>query len=89
MPKEIYGIPYDHFKTRDAILVLLLNEGCKHVTEIASDIGRHYTIVSQHLCRLQKQELVSLERSGNKKFYELTEAGSKKIKPLAEWLKTF
>lgn len=65
--------------THRLMILCLLMEGAKTVTEICDAVGARQSLVSQHLTRLRLDGLVRAERQGHFVHYSLTDTPAKEI----------
>lgn len=65
--------------THRLMILCLLIEGAKTVTEICESIGARQSLVSQHLTRLRLDGLVKADRQGHFVHYSLTETPARDI----------
>ena len=61
------------------MILCLLMEGRKTVTEICQAIGARQSLISQHLTRLRLDGLVKAERRGHFAYYSLTDTIAKDL----------
>lgn len=61
------------------MILCLLMEGHKTVTEICQAIGARQSLISQHLTRLRLDGLVKAERRGHYAYYSLTDTIAKDL----------
>ncbi len=61
------------------MILCLLMEGRKTVTEICQAIGARQSLISQHLTRLRLDGLVKAERRGHYAYYSLTDTIAKDL----------
>lgn len=61
------------------MILCLLLDGTKTVSELCCDIDARQSLVSQHLTRLRLDGLVRSERNGNFVSYSLTESPAREI----------
>lgn len=61
------------------MILCMLMEGEKTVTEICDAIGARQSLTSQHLTRLRLDGLVAAERRGHFAYYSLTDTVAKEI----------
>jgi DNA-binding transcriptional ArsR family regulator len=65
--------------THRLMILCLLNDGAKTVTELCEGIGARQSLVSQHLTRLRLDGLVKADRQGHFVHYSLTDTPAKEI----------
>lgn len=65
--------------THRLMILCLLIEGAKTVTEICEAIGARQSLVSQHLTRLRLDGLVKADRQGHFVHYSLTDTPARDI----------
>jgi DNA-binding transcriptional ArsR family regulator len=65
--------------THRLMILCLLMDGAKTVTEICDAVGARQSLVSQHLTRLRLDGLVRAERSGHFVHYSMTDTPAKEI----------
>jgi DNA-binding transcriptional ArsR family regulator len=65
--------------THRLMILCLLMDGAKTVTEICDAVGARQSLVSQHLTRLRLDGLVRAERQGHFVRYSMTDTPAKEI----------
>jgi DNA-binding transcriptional ArsR family regulator len=65
--------------THRLMILCLLNDGAKTVTELCEGVGARQSLVSQHLTRLRLDGLVKADRQGHFVHYSLTETPAREI----------
>jgi DNA-binding transcriptional ArsR family regulator len=65
--------------THRLMILCLLMDGAKTVTEICEAVGARQSLVSQHLTRLRLDGLVRAERQGHFVHYSIAETPAKDI----------
>jgi DNA-binding transcriptional ArsR family regulator len=65
--------------THRLMILCLLMDGAKTVTEICEAVGARQSLVSQHLTRLRLDGLVRAERQGHFVHYSMTDTPAKEI----------
>lgn len=61
------------------MILCMLNDGPKTVTELCEGIGARQSLISQHLTRLRLDGLVKADRQGHFVHYSLTETPARQI----------
>ncbi len=67
---EVFGMLADATRVR---LILALRNGEQAVNDLASQIGKSPTTVSQHLAKLRLTRIVATRQEGTRVFYRLTD----------------
>lgn len=65
--------------THRLMILCLLNDGAKTVTELCEGVGARQSLISQHLTRLRLDGLVKADRQGHFVHYSLTETPAREI----------
>ena len=65
--------------THRLMILCLLHDGAKTVTELCEGVGARQSLVSQHLTRLRLDGLVAADRKGHFVHYSLTETPAREI----------
>lgn len=61
------------------MILCMLNDGDKTVTELCDGIGARQSLISQHLTRLRLDGLVKADRQGHFVYYSLNDTPAREI----------
>lgn len=73
---EVFSLLSDATRVR---IILALREAEKSVTELAEEIGKSPTVVSQHLAKLRWGKVVAARQEGNRAFYSLIDEHAREL----------
>lgn len=73
---EVFTLLSDATRVR---IVLALREGEKSVNELAEEVGKSPTVVSQHLAKLRWGKIVAARQEGNRAFYSLIDEHAREL----------
>lgn len=73
---EVFTLLSDATRVR---IVLALREGEMSVNELAEQVGKSPTVVSQHLAKLRWGKIVQARQEGNRAFYSLVDEHAREL----------
>lgn len=73
---EVFTLLSDATRVR---IVLALREAEKSVSELAEEVGKSPTVVSQHLAKLRWGKIVAARQEGNRAFYSLIDEHAREL----------
>lgn len=73
---EVFTLLSDATRVR---IVLALRDTEKSVNELAEEVGKSPTVVSQHLAKLRWGKIVAARQEGNRAFYSLIDEHAREL----------
>lgn len=73
---EVFTLLSDATRVR---IVLALRDAEKSVNELAEEVGKSPTVVSQHLAKLRWGKVVAARQEGNRAFYSLIDEHAREL----------
>lgn len=73
---EVFSLLSDATRVR---IILALRDAEKSVNELAEEIGKSPTVVSQHLAKLRWGRIVAARQEGNRAFYSLIDEHAREL----------
>ena len=73
---EVFTLLSDATRVR---IILALRDGEKSVNELADEVGKTPTAVSQHLAKLRWGKIVQARQDGNRAFYSLIDEHAREL----------